>query len=180
MRSFGACPPQDSAIVTADGLQFQGEPAVLDMSFCAFSGPVPGFLYPARGDVRSAWRPLVLAMGNDFVCPLPLGATPDDNLTCMTLAPGAAPAAPPEQATVAPEQVAAAPEALQKAALAAAAPVGAQATTELQSVAAPLADRCGVLSRFTCIRSALHCRSHIAILHSCMHVRLVQQPQVFI
>lgn len=154
MGSSGACPPQyqDSAAVTADGLQFQGERAVLDMSFCAFSSAVPGFLYPARGDARRTWRPLVLAMGNDFACPLPPGVTPDDNMTCG-LAPGAAPAAAPEQATAAPEQVAVAPA--QKATLAAAAPDGAQATTELQSVAAPLADRCGVPSRVTCMHSAL-------------------------
>ena len=140
-------------VVTADSLQFQGEPAVLDMSFCAFSGPVPGFLYPARGDALRAWRPLVFAMGNDFACPLPPGVTPDDNLTCVSLAPGAAPAAAPEQAAAAPEQVAGAPA--QKAPLVAAAPDGAHATPELQSAAAPLADRCGVPCSFACMHSVL-------------------------
>ena len=162
MRSSGACPPQylNSATVTADGLQFQGEPAVLDMSFCAFSGPVPGFLYPARGDARGAWRPLVFAMGNDFACPLPPGVTPDDNLTCMNLAPGAAPAAAPEQATAAPEQMTVAPA--QEAAVAAAAPIGTHATTELQSVAAPLADRCG---SHAC---AVHC-TPCSVGHGALH-----------
>ena len=125
------------------------------MSYCAFSGPVPGFLYPARGAARSAWRLLVYAMGNDFACPLPPGVTPDDNLTCVKFAPLAAPTAAPEQAAAAPEQVAVAPVALQKAALAAAAPDGAQATTELQSSTAPLADRCGVPCRFACMHSVL-------------------------
>ena len=78
-------------------------------------------------------------------------------MTCAAAgpAPGAAPAAAPEQAAAAPERMTAAPA--QKATLAAAAPTSTQATTELQSVAAPLADRCGVLSSVKQIQKEVLC-----------------------
>ena len=130
--------------VTGASLQSQSQPGVLDVSYCAFSGLVPGFLFPTRGDGRRAGPQLVLAMGNAFACPLPPGVTMDDNMTCTAAAPapGAAPAAAPVQAAAAPGRMTVAP--VQKATLAAAAPSGAHATTELQSAAAQLADRCGL------------------------------------
>jgi len=97
---------QGVAAASGDGLAVASAPAVLDISFCNFSGLVPDALFPARGrDTPRAWQPAVFAMGNAFACPLPRGVTAADNMTCSAAAapaPGAAAPAPPSAAATAP------------------------------------------------------------------------------
>jgi len=111
---------QGVAAASGDGLAVESAPAVIDISFCNFSGLVPDALFPARGrDAPLAWQPAVFAMGNAFTCPLPRGVTAADNMTCS--------------AAAAPAPGAAAPAAAQ---LVGAAPARAVATGVLQSAPA--------------------------------------------